>query len=323
VRRRGWLTRRAAVSEEPIRWKERHVEGIAPLAALRQIPRWLGMLLIFAATVSSSILILWLNAAGAISLTTLRSWATTGNLVEMWTTFAAAGRGLVIQGNVALLLATFIVAIRCSGAVTGERERQTWEALLLTPLAVRQFIRGKLWGIIGASYPYLFAYFVPAFVLCLLAGIGPAVVITFLLGATWLAMLFVGASGLWCSVRSKSSWRALLSTLGITYVGGFVLFVVSLPLIGIMYLLIYLTLYLLDQAFQTGISGAFAASGGTFMLGSYLVLLGIFGALTYYFINDAEKYVADRERVRHWDEERSYRPRPTRARRSVSATPTR
>ena len=39
---RSWLTRRARVHGDPLRWKERHVEGVAPLALLRATPRWLG-----------------------------------------------------------------------------------------------------------------------------------------------------------------------------------------------------------------------------------------------------------------------------------------
>src|SRR5262245_66316966 len=66
-----------------------------------------------------------------------------------------------------MLLASLLVGIRCSGAVSGEREKQTWEALLLTPLTSRQLIRGKLWGIMGASLIYVLAYAVPALLLSL------------------------------------------------------------------------------------------------------------------------------------------------------------
>src|SRR5260370_2969820 len=116
------------------------------------------------------------------------------------------------QGIGALLVATLLVGVRCSGAITGERERQTWEALLLTPLPAPHLIRGKLWGIIGASYPYLLAYLLPALAFSVLAW-GCAPIYTFsLMFVTWLAMAFVGSAGLWCSVHSKGSWRRLLLT---------------------------------------------------------------------------------------------------------------
>jgi len=37
-RPRWWRARRTPVSDEPIRWKERHVDGLAPLAMLRPHP---------------------------------------------------------------------------------------------------------------------------------------------------------------------------------------------------------------------------------------------------------------------------------------------
>ena len=309
---RWWLARRAAVSDEPIRWKERHVEGVAPLAILRRFPRWLGMLLIFAVTAISSVLLLWLNLPGNITLDQLLRWAKDVDVLQIWTAFSAAAGGFFLQAVIALLLATLMIGIRCSGAVTGERERQTWEALLLTPLPVRHMVRGKLWGIIGATYPYLLAYVLPALAFSLLAGIPVTAGVGIHLLATWLAMCFVGAAGIWCSVRSKSSWRSLLGTLGISYVGGFFLFVMSLPLIMIVYLVILLTLLLVDTVTGGAAARGFASGAWTFVLGSYIVLLAIFGALTLYFINDAEKYVADRERIRHWQDEpmnRGLRPR--------------
>ena len=56
------------------------------------------------------------------------------------------------------------------GAISSERERQTWEALLLTPLSAGQIIRGKLWGVMAASYWYLLAYAAPAVTLSVLGG---------------------------------------------------------------------------------------------------------------------------------------------------------
>src|SRR5205823_7955330 len=51
---RWWRALRAPLAGEPIRWKERHVEGVAPLAVLRDFPRWLGLLLVaLASTVAS------------------------------------------------------------------------------------------------------------------------------------------------------------------------------------------------------------------------------------------------------------------------------
>jgi hypothetical protein len=58
----------------------------------------------------------------------------------------------------ALLLATLIVGVRCSGTITGERERQTWDGLMMTPLTVQEVVRGKLRGILRSTWPYLLAF---------------------------------------------------------------------------------------------------------------------------------------------------------------------
>ena len=132
-----------------------------------------------------------------------------------------------------MLLAGVVIGIRCSGAITGERERQTWEAVLLTPLSAKQLVHGKLWGVMGACYWYLLAYAVPAVLLSALGGIGSLGWTVLWLAVTVLAMYFMGAAGLWCSARSKTSWRSLLGTMALGYVGGFVLYGVAVPFLFI------------------------------------------------------------------------------------------
>jgi ABC-type multidrug transport system permease subunit len=304
---RWWRARRAAIGDEPIRWKERHVEGIAPLAALRRVPRWLGMVLVAATTILASLGIL--ATSGRLSARQLLDHVRDLRLEDLWASFPGAADGFVVQGLVAMALATFIVGIRCSGAVTGERERQTWEALLLTPLPTNLLIRSKLWGIIGATYPYLLSYAAPALLLACVGGPHCVIVTASLLLGTWLGMAFMGAAGLFCSVRAKTSWRSLLGTMFMGYVGGFFMFVVSMPVILIVWVLLLLLFWVIDQYLGTGIAQGFLGGFGPFAIGSYLVILGLFILLTWYFVKDSEQYVADRERIRHWKDEPVVRPR--------------
>jgi ABC-type transport system involved in multi-copper enzyme maturation permease subunit len=320
---RWWRARRAVVGVEPIRWKERHVEGLAPLEMLRRIPRWIGVVTIAGLTGLTDLIILWNNLPPEITLTKLGRAAVRldfGTLAaavqEIWASPYTAGSFLV-QGIAVMLLASLVVGIRCSGAISGERERQTWEALLLTPLETRQLIRAKLWGIIGASYPYLLAYAVPALLLSLLGGPKAVFWTGIWLAVAWLAMFFVGAAGLWCSVRSKSSWRSLLGTLGFSYLGGFLLWLVTSPATLILALIIVLFLMLVDNLLKTNITGGLGACGTVYIeavyVASCLVLAGLFFGAAWYFIKDAEKRVADRERTRHWKyEPEYYRPRARR-----------
>src|SRR5439155_21686788 len=188
----------------------------------RATPRWLGLTVIFLVTSLSCMSILGNHlpaphTPGTVILMAAR--LDFEGLARVHDNMAKSDSPFFYQGLLVMMLAGLVIGIRCSGAVTGEREKNTWEALLLTPLETRHLIRGKLWGIIGASLPYLIAYAVPALAFSIIGGIGPTFWTVMWLGVTLLGMAFVGAAGLWCSVRSKSSWRSLLTTLGITYLG--------------------------------------------------------------------------------------------------------
>ncbi|HEV3263084.1 MAG TPA: ABC transporter permease subunit [Gemmataceae bacterium] len=320
---RWWRARRQPVGAEPVRWKERQVDGIAPLPALRGIPGWLGVLGVCTLTVLSSGAILWRHLPGDVTVAGLWRKAASFDvpgLADVLNRSDPAGGAFLVQGIVVMLLASLIVGIRCSGAVSGERERQTWEALLLTPLETRQLIRGKLWGIIGAGFPYLRAYAIPAILLSLFGG-GFAVFWTVVwLAVTWLAMYYVGAAGLWCSTRSLSSWRSLLGTLGFSYVGGFVIYVCTSPIIVLAAVVIVLALMALDNLLQISTAGRaarfFTYYWDAFWIASCLVLAGVFFGIARYLIGAAEKRVSNLERTRHWKNEPANRRRRRSAARS-------
>ena len=91
-----------------------------------------------------------------------------------------------------MLLASFVVGIRCSGAITGERERQTWEAVLLTPMSAKQLVAGNC-----GSYGSVLLVFVG---LCgagravsALGGVGCLGWTVLWLAVTVLAMYYMGA----------------------------------------------------------------------------------------------------------------------------------
>ena len=74
------------------------------------------------------------------------------------------------------------------------------------------------------------------------------------LGVTVLAMYFLGAIGLWSSVRCKGSWRSLLSTLGFGYVGGFLVYLMTTPVLFILALLVWVILILIDKYIGTSLA---------------------------------------------------------------------
>lgn len=309
---------RTPVDDNPVRWREGEVEGLAPSPGLRRVPRWLGLTLVASATTLSSLVILALNMPQGRDLSELLRTAMRADPLAFYAALPNAGAGFLVQSLTAMLLASLVVGVRCSGAGTGERERQTWESLLLSPLSVNEIIDGKLWGIFGASLWYLLAYAAPAVFFASLGGPQALFWVLLWLAVTVLAMYYVGAAGLWCSVRSRNSWRSLLGTLAAGYLGGIVLYLLTTPLRAIIGVILDRTLRAIDRTWGTQTVAllpiGWANMEVPFLIGSSVALAVIFWLMARTFLTHARRRVADRERTRHWAEEpiyrRSHRPRP-------------
>jgi ABC-type transport system involved in multi-copper enzyme maturation permease subunit len=226
--------RRPPVHDHPVRWKEQYVERVLDIPVLRRVPRGLGVAAVFFLT-------LLVSYGSLLTIVKVRPGAgllLPSNLAQLWDalwgTVPRAGSGtaaFAVQGLVVMLLAGMAAGARTCGAISGERERQTWEPLLLTPLTAKQLVRSKLWGTINVFRPYLAAYALPAVALSLLAGV-PALVWTVTFWAmTWVVMYYMAATGIACSVRSSTSWKSWLTTLLEGYRGLLARFLlVGLPL---------------------------------------------------------------------------------------------
>jgi hypothetical protein len=97
----------------------------------------------------------------------------------------------------------------------------------------------------------------------------------------------------------------LLGTLGLAYAGGFAIYCVTSPVVVVLTLFIYLFLLLLDQTYGTATASmvGFADAYTAFFIASCFALAGIFYLLALFFLSDARKWIADRERTRHWKDE--------------------
>ncbi len=294
---RWWRARRGPVGDDPIRWKERHVEGIAPLAVLRSFPGWLGLLLVVLATTAASGAIFFAHSPTAFGewwrlLTSLDFQGLSAALVAV----LPAGNAFYWQGIVVMLLAVLVVGARCSGAVTGERERGTWEALLLTPLETRELVRGKYWGVLGAAVPYLIAYAVPAVLISALCGVGALVWTLICLGVTCLGVAFGGAAGLWCSARSRNSWRSLLGTLGFVYLSGMLVSCVGGTVVA--FFLFLISAFLILPA-GGGMGGVFWFMQAQ-QFAICLCLAGLFVLAAWRLLGHAEWRLGNAARARLW-----------------------
>jgi ABC-type transport system involved in multi-copper enzyme maturation permease subunit len=309
---------RAPIGTDPVGWKERHVEGLAPFRWLRGLPRWLGIATVLTLTVAAAGGILYANRRSGLSGGDMLGMALRLEFFDLAGAIRGAEPDFFLLGVIAAFLFSLIVGIRCSASISGERERQTWEALLLTPLTVEELVRGKLWGIMLVSQVYLAAYAVPAVLLSLLGGPVAVFWTVLWLGVTVLAMYYLGAAGLWSSAGSKGSWRSLLSTIGWGYLGGFVIYLVLSPVIAIVAGVIYVILAIIDVRYGTTLApnspGGIANFRDAFLIATCLGLVILFWLVARLFLRSAQNWIANRERTRHWQEEPA-QPRRKRRRR--------
>src|SRR5262249_21700556 len=154
------------------------------------------------------------------------------------------------------------------------REHGTWEALLLTPLSERQLVRGKLWGVMAASYWYLLAYAVPAMMLSVLGGVKALFWTVLWLAVTVLAKYYIGAAALWDSGRLRDSWRSMLSTFGFGYVGAALVMIPGAVVGAVLGVLVYGILTVTDQLFKTSLTVAGMQGLSQYMTAT-LITLGI------------------------------------------------
>src|SRR5262249_4789107 len=133
-------------------------------------------------------------------------------------------RWVRVAGTVVSCLLLLAIAVRGAGCVRGERDRQTFDCLLMTPLPARQILWGKWWGcVLGgrAGWAWLGALW--------LVGLATGGVSFWAVPLFALAMaVFAGAFawiGIWYSLVCRSTLRATLAAIlsSLIGLGGFIL----------------------------------------------------------------------------------------------------
>ncbi|MFM7152074.1 MAG: hypothetical protein ACKO23_19785, partial [Gemmataceae bacterium] len=142
--------------EDPVFWREYHIEGLTVVRGLKRMPRWVGVMLMVVAGVVVSFSI-WASSLSS----TGGGWnehvaALVGADFNRLESFhPGAAEWFFYVGLVVMFLSSLAVGVRCAESFSLERERQTLEALLLTPLSARQIVHAKLSAVMRAGYWYL------------------------------------------------------------------------------------------------------------------------------------------------------------------------
>jgi len=187
-----WFDLRPCVYEPPLSWKETFVG--------HRIPMWLGLAVVFFGVGWLSIVIFADKSPPP------------GSLAPP----SAPAEELFNFTCIVVVLSSLAVAVRASGTISGERERKTWDGILGTPLGSSELVHDKHRGILTATWPYMFAAYLPAVAVVSLAENPENIIpIAWLLGLFGLiaALLVQAGAPVWPTVGAAP-------TLAFAFAGG-------------------------------------------------------------------------------------------------------
>jgi ABC-type transport system involved in multi-copper enzyme maturation permease subunit len=210
VRAGWWRAARPPVGRWPMAWKEVFAEPGLRFG-------WVGRLVVAIFVVCSilpALELLWLL------LTVPRLQVTAATMIGPWARW---------MGALVACLLLLRVAVHASTAISGERDRQTFDGLLTTPLSAGAILGGKWLGsVTSVRWGWLWLGIIWGTGVCVDGIAWRALVL--LVVAWWIYAAVLGVLGLWFSLVSRSSLRATVLTL-FTTLGVGVSYLLSLSLL--------------------------------------------------------------------------------------------
>ena len=197
--RRRWFV--PPVDERrPMLWKELFIERVGSMG---RVGRWIGLLIVVPLLLFSAV------QAGLIGYYTwvrpdpaeASSW--TGEMV--WIAHTGWWVSALIQLGIGL---------RAAVAISSERERGTWDALLTSPLEGGEIVVGKVWGSLH-SLRWLFGAALWAWTLALFFGAMTLGGYAYLLAETLICGAFMAAVGVRASLAFSTATRSMAVAVGI------------------------------------------------------------------------------------------------------------
>jgi ABC-type transport system involved in multi-copper enzyme maturation permease subunit len=197
--RRGWVP--PLDEERPMLWKELFIERAGSLGRFGWALGWL--------------LFLWLAGASTL-LGGIASWSVwihpdakaqdwAVSLLDWW---------IVGPSGLCSMLIQWTVGLRAAVAISSERERGTWDALLTSPLQGREIVRGKLWGSLYALR-WLFGAAFWAWTIAAVWGTMSWGNYLNLVARTVVSSAFLAAAGVRISLVSPSTTNSMAIIIGV------------------------------------------------------------------------------------------------------------
>lgn len=134
-----------------------------------------------------------------------------------------------ILGGCELGIISMVLPVMTSTSISGERERQTLELMLTTPVKPSQIVLGKLASAMATTFMYMIATLPFLAVSFVVGGLGWKALLEFI-GVVVYVDIYIGSFGMFYSCARRTSVSAAISTIItvvaivlITYIGGSVL----------------------------------------------------------------------------------------------------
>jgi ABC-type transport system involved in multi-copper enzyme maturation permease subunit len=197
-RRGAWVP---ALGDRPMLWKELYIERVGTLG---RFGRWMGILITMSlggGSLALAAIIAWDLAWGGRSESSM--WATNFLSVILK---GASGRfmGWLLQ---------WAIGLRAAVSIASERERGTWDALLMSPLQAGEIVRAKVWGSMHALR-FMVAAMVVAWTLGLITGAVSVRDYTVWITDNTLMGILMAAVGVRLSLALPTATKAMTWTIG-------------------------------------------------------------------------------------------------------------
>lgn len=213
------------IGDNPMLWREVFVEGHSRSGCIARI-----IFLIIGALIFVPLgIIIWEH------LIYQPSWRGNTDFSQRWHEFSQSiNRWVRMVSGIISMLMFFAISMRAAGAISGERDKDSWISLISTPLSADEILWGKWWGtVLGMRRIYLVFAIVWSIGLAV-GGVRPEMLPLMILSLA----LYVSAFswiGLYCSMTARNtmiaSVRAFFAT--IFFVGAFWVLIFPCSLIPI------------------------------------------------------------------------------------------
>jgi ABC-type transport system involved in multi-copper enzyme maturation permease subunit len=198
-RRRLWVP---ALGDWPMLWKELYIERVGTLG---RFGRWLGILI--TALIGGGSLVL-----GGMYLSPL--FLSEGVEWSLWAKNVLAAALSDQNGRFMGWLLQWAIGLRAAVSIASERERGTWDALLMSPLEPGEIVRAKLSGSLNALR-YMAGAMVLAWTLGLIIGaVGFGTYIEWI-AANITGCVLMAAVGVRCSLSLPTATKAMTWTISL------------------------------------------------------------------------------------------------------------